>query len=93
MSSTLPPLTDVDILVHVVAPTEPTLAEASARSILELHFDDVAKARMDDLAVKNQSGSLTDVERGELERFQRVGHLLNLLQAKARLSLANRANR
>jgi hypothetical protein len=88
MSSTFAPLTDADILVHVVAPAEPTFPEASARAILELRFDDQAVARMDDLASKNQSSSLTDAERCELESFQRVGHLINLLQAKARLSLA-----
>lgn len=92
LSPGLSPLTDADILVHVVAPSEPTLAEASARSILELHFDELANARMDELAEKNRLGTLTDLERGELESFQRVGHLLNLMQAKARISLANQAS-
>jgi hypothetical protein len=91
MSSTVTPITDADILVHVVAPAEPTLPEASARSLLELRFDDQAVARMNELAEKNCVNSITDAERQELESFQRVGHLLNLLQAKARLSLSDKS--
>jgi hypothetical protein len=93
MSPTILPLTDADNLVHVVAPTEPTLPEASARSLLELRFDDKAVQRMNELAEKCGSSQLTDAERNELESFQRVGHLLNLLQAKARLSLAQRTGK
>jgi hypothetical protein len=92
MSSTFTPLTDADILVHVVAPAEPTLPEASARSLLELRFDEQAVARMNELAEKNRDGAMTPAERQELESFQRVGHLLNLLQAKARLSLSTTSN-
>jgi hypothetical protein len=48
---------------------------------------------MNELAEKCGSSQLTDAERNELESFQRVGHLLNLLQAKARLSLAQRTGK
>ena len=77
-----------DILAQIVAPDQPTLSEPSARAILDLHFNQDAVARMAELAEKNRCDMLTESERCELERYQRVGNFLNLLQAKARFSLA-----
>lgn len=81
-------ITEVDILSEIVAPDQPTLSEASAREILSLRFNHQAVERMNELAEKNRRGELNDAERGLLEKYQRVGNFLNLLQAKARLSLA-----
>jgi hypothetical protein len=87
--ATLPTeITEADILSEVIAPGQPTLPEASAREILALCFNQRAIDRMNDLAEKSRRGELTEAERGILERYQRVGNFLNLLQAKARLSLA-----
>ena len=79
---------EADILGQIVAPDRPTLSEPSARAILDLHFNQDAVTRMTELAEKNGRGTLTASERSELERYQRVGNFLNLMQAKARLSLA-----
>ena len=43
---------------------------------------------MNELANKNRQGTLTDAERTEMEQYLGVGNFLNLMQAKARLSLA-----
>jgi hypothetical protein len=57
--------------------------------VLEWRFTDRAAARMDYLAARNNEGTTTDVEREELDKYLRVGSLINLIQAKARLSLKN----
>jgi hypothetical protein len=81
-------ITEADILGEVIAPDQPTLPEASARSILSLSFNERAIERMNELAEKNRRGELSENECRLLEMYQRVGNFLNLLQAKARLSLA-----
>lgn len=85
-------ITEADILGQIVAPGQPTLTEASARAILELGFSSEAIDRMNELAEKNRRDALTDRERAMMEKYQRVGNFLNLLQAKARLSLAKSSN-
>lgn len=80
--------TEADILAQVVAPDEPSLSAASAKAILDLRFNQQAIDRMNELAAKNRQSQLTAGEQAVLERYQRVGNFLNLLQAKARLSLA-----
>lgn len=85
-------ITEADILSDIIAPDQPTLPEASAREILALRFSQQATQRMNDLAEKNRRGELLSVERELLDKYQRVGNFLNLLQAKARLSLARVSN-
>ena len=80
-------ITEADILAHVISPDQPSLPPESARAILELKFDQTALARMNDLAEKNRADTLSEAERVEMEKYLRVGQFLNLLQAKARVSL------
>lgn len=80
-------ITEADILAHVISPNQPGLPPESARAILELKFDQTALERMNDLAEKNRAGVLSEAERMEMEKYLRVGQFLNLLQAKARVSL------
>lgn len=81
-------VTEAEILERIVAPDKPGLPADSARSILELQFDQFAIDRMNELAEKNRQGTITEAERDEIDKYMRVGNLLNLLQDKARLSLA-----
>ena len=92
MASAPTEITEADILGEVIAPDHPTLPEASANSILSLRFNQHAIDRMNELAEKNRRGELADAERALLEKYQRVGNFLNLLQAKARLSLSHCSN-
>jgi hypothetical protein len=85
-------ITEADILSEIIAPDQPTLPEDSARSILNLHFNQQAIDRMNELAERNRRGQLEESERDLLAKYQRVGSFLNLLQAKARLSLAKSAS-
>ena len=80
-------ITEADILAHVISPDQPGLPPESARAILALKFDQTALERMNDLAERNRAGTLSEAERMEMEKYLRVGQFLNLLQAKARVSL------
>ena len=56
-----------------------------ARIISNLGFSDADKARMHELAAKNQESTLSSEELEELDGYVKVGDLLAILQAKARL--------
>ena len=77
------------ILSRVIAPETPSLSPEAARSILQLDFQVTDQQRMRALAEKASAGTLTSDERDEAEGYNHVGHLLALLQSKARLSLKN----
>jgi hypothetical protein len=70
-------------------PDQPGFSPELARVILGLQFGATAISRMNELADRNSQGILTEAERAEMGMYLRVGNLLNLLQVKARLSLAN----
>jgi hypothetical protein len=55
--------------------------------LLKIAFTAEDRDRMHDLAEKNQSGKLNAAEQKELNGYLRVGRLLDLLGAKARLWL------
>lgn len=80
-------ITEADILSEVVSPNRPGISPALALSILELRFSDRARKRIERLLEKNNRGTISDVERSELDKFLRVGQFLDLMQAKATLSL------
>ena len=65
------------------------LNRESARALVELRADEAAQARIDELAQKCNEGTLTPEERHEYETYVHVGNLIAVLQAKARLHLAN----
>ncbi len=72
-----------------MAPERPHFDPEIARSILGFRFSEAQNARMRKLAEKNSQGALTKTEAEETESYRRVGNLLALLQAKARLALEN----
>jgi hypothetical protein len=78
------------ILSRVIQPNHNDLPAAAARALLKLEFTTDDRERMHELAVKNQAGKLTGTEQHELDGYLRVGRLLDLLAAKARLSLKKR---
>ncbi len=67
-----------------------TISPRLARLILSLGFSEEDQARMNDLAYRNQNGELTSGEHDELMGYVKAGHLLALLQAKARKALKKR---
>jgi hypothetical protein len=79
--------TSGEIMARLLQPTKADFSPEAARSILRLTFPPEDKAHVEGLSYKAQDGSLTPVEREELEEYIRVADLLAMLQAKARLSL------
>ena len=81
---------EVAILNRVIDPDKPTFSPESARDILALDFTQDDKERMHQLSIKAQEGSLTPDEENAINNYERVGHLINILQSKARRSLKSR---
>lgn len=80
-------ISETDILADVLGADEGDLSPAVARAVMKWKFSSQTSRRITQLAQKNQRGSITARERETLERYLRVGSFINLLQAKARLSL------
>ncbi len=80
-------ITEADILSEVVAPNQPDLNPDFARAVLAVGFNDRATGRIRELLQKNNAGTITPAEKAILEKYTFVGQFLDLMQAKARLSL------
>jgi hypothetical protein len=76
------------LLGRVIEPLGRCLTPDSAREILSLQADEAAASRVEELASKCDTDTLTPEERAEYQLFVEVGDLVALLQAKARRYLA-----
>jgi hypothetical protein len=83
-------ITERGIFGRLLAGNKTAMAPNLARYILTLGFNDNQKARMNDLAERNQSGQPSPKEHEELMAYVKAGHLLALLHSKARKSLKKR---
>lgn len=81
--------TTATLLGGVMEPLGRCLTAASAREILSLRADDSARSRVEELAGRCASGTLTPEERAEYHLCVEVGDWVALLQAKARRFLAD----
>jgi hypothetical protein len=77
----------VEILTRTIQPAEGNLPIEAARSLLSFQLSPTDWERVNDLAAKARAGTLTSEERVELDEYERITCLLELLQSKARLSL------
>lgn len=84
-------LSDADLLDQAVS-LEGDLDVAAARALLRLTLRPGAKSTVRRLLAKNQRGTITTEERLQLEQYLRLGQLLDLVQAKARLALRSSEN-
>jgi hypothetical protein len=84
---------EVAILAHVLGNNKGRLPLGVARYLLQLSFSDEDKARMHDLAVRNQDGLLSPVEKDELLAYARAGSLISILKSRARRSLRNQSRK
>jgi len=75
------------ILTRVIEPDKPNMPPEAARALLALDFTSMDRARMNELSAKARQGALTPDEGQELDNYIGVGHLLALMQSKARRSL------
>jgi hypothetical protein len=78
---------EADILSRIIASNKAGLSVEAARSILALSFDPDDIDRMNELSSKAGEGMLSEDEEQQLNSYERVGHLLAILQSKARTSL------
>ena len=78
---------EVTILARFLGNGDGQLPKDVARYILDLHVSERDKARMHDLAVRNQDDALTAAEKEEMHAFAKATTLLSILKAKARRTL------
>ena len=81
---------ELAILSRVLEPEQATFSPEAARAILGLDFGQPDKDRMCLLSSKAQEGTLSSEEKVEINNYERVGHLLNLMQSKARRTIKAR---
>jgi hypothetical protein len=81
------PGTEAAILDRIIHPDQADLSREAAQALLRLRFDQQDLDRIHELVTRNQADALTPVERSELESYLRVSSFIELVQAKARLSL------
>jgi len=79
------------VLERLLAPVSRSLNVEAARKLVRLKADAKSQARVDKLARKCNEGELTPREQAEYERYVTAGNLIAILQAQARLILADRA--
>ena len=79
--------TEVTILARVFDNERGLLPRGLARSVLNVDFSKRDKARMHDLAVRNQADALSPQEKTELFAWAKAGTLLSILHSKARRTL------
>jgi hypothetical protein len=89
MAATHTETSEVSILNRILRPDAPTLSPDAATDILTWDFDQADKGRMRELSAKARAGTLTPEEDAEAGKYEVVGHLLSVLQSKARRSLKN----
>jgi hypothetical protein len=78
---------EVAILARVLGNGKGRLSRPVARHILDVGFSEDDKARMHELAVRNQEDALTPPEKEELLAFAKAGTLLSILKSRARKEL------
>jgi hypothetical protein len=87
MQTTHPAAAEAAILSRLVKPNRADFSPEVAEALLKLDFDPADRARMHELVVKSQEGSLTKAEEEELDSYRRIGYFVDLMRSKARISL------
>lgn len=72
------------ILARILGDADGALSPAIARYLLDRGFGESDKARMHDLAVRNQADALTADEKAELFAYAKAGTVLAILKSRAR---------
>ena len=91
MISPIAPTSEIEILAQMVGPEEPAFTAEFARWILTLHFSDETQNRIRNLLEDNNQGTLDESAKKSLDKYLRVGQFIDLLQAKARVTLTEAA--
>ncbi len=83
---------EVTILARILDDGDGRLPEHVARYILDLTISERDRARMNDLAARNQDDALTRAEKDEMHSFGKAATLLSILKSKARRTLGVKLN-
>ena len=78
------------MLDRILGPVSASLNIEAAQKLVGLKADRKVQARVAELAEKCNEGELTPTERREYEQYVMAGHVVAILQARARLLLARR---
>ena len=81
-------INDVEVWERAIQLNDPT--PTAARALLRLQFADVDMERMRELSAKAREGTLTKAENAEMDNFERLGCVLDILHSKARRVLKRR---
>jgi hypothetical protein len=81
-------VSETEIWIRLIQPEKGDLSPEAAREWLRLRFSNTDLERVRDLSQKANDGTLAPDEERELDTYLNVGSVLDLLQAKARLSLS-----
>jgi hypothetical protein len=88
----MPAGSEVAILSRIIQPDKPALSPDLAQLFLQWEFPADDQKQMHELLEKAKAGTLSAEEKAQAENYERVGHFLSLLKAKARASLQARAS-
>lgn len=93
MATATPPTgeNEVAILARLLVDEEGELPVDLARYLLSLRISDRDRARMHELAVRNQDDALSPAEHEEMHAFAKASTLLSILKSRARRSLGVKA--
>jgi hypothetical protein len=69
------------------------LLPPAARALLKFGFSEHDHARMDELSAKARAGTLSPPEQEELDTFERLGCVLDILHSRARQALRKKGQR
>jgi hypothetical protein len=78
---------EASILSRAIDPDSGGWAPGVAQGILQLTLSAPDRERMNELAAKSREGALGSDEQLEIESYRQACRLLDLMKAKARLSL------
>lgn len=82
---------DTAILTRAISSIQKSLPPEIAEEILQWDFPPEDKQRMAELSAKARAGELSTDEEAQIDSYVRVGHIINLMQAKARLAIKQAA--
>src|SRR5437764_6929176 len=86
-SELLSPNREAAIWARLLQTQRDELSPEIAEYLLSIGLGETDRQRMQQLADRSESGTLTDEERREFDSYLRIGNLIAVMQSKARLVL------
>lgn len=86
-SQLLSPNREAHIWARLMQAQRDDPSQEVARYLLSIGFGDRDRDRMQQLADRSESGTMTDEERAEFDSYLHVGNLLAVIQSRARVAL------